>query len=378
MGENSPSFPIFCNHGQRWNTGMPRRTFRLALLAAALAACSAGQAQSVDFSGLPSYAPAVARVHGVIRIHDCEIYQDLVHLWMDGFLHRQDVIKYTEYTVPAWFSGLCADTMDIGVAGRGIYLTEIKSFEATHGYPPLEIKFATGSFDKKTGATPGVIFFVNRDNPLRHLTLEQLDGIVGAQRTGGWVGSKWSTACARGPEKNIRTWGQLGLGGEWADRPIEIYGIDATLSGWAVLMQREVLHGGDKWNPAIHEIVRGGSEVPADARIVASVAQNRYALGFSFMRVVEKNPGVKALALESKPGGEFVAPTAESFYRRTYPLCNALYLYVNRPPGQPLRPDLKEFITYILSREGQQAVAEEGKFIPLNPDAAREELRKIQ
>jgi phosphate transport system substrate-binding protein len=351
---------------------------QITLIAAAVAAATVVQAQEFDLSGLPAYSPKVSRVRGVIRIHDCEIYQDLVHSWQDGFLQRQDVIKYTEYTVPAWFSGLCADTMDIGMAGRPIYVTEIKSFEATHGYPLLEIKCATGSFDRKTGATPGLIIFVHKDNPLGQLTLEQLDGILGAQRTGGWVGSAWSTACARGPEKNIRTWGQLGLTGEWKDKPIDIFGLDATLSGWSLMVQRDVFHGGDKWNPAIHEIVRGGSEVPADAKIVSDVAEDRYSLGFSFMRVVEKNPGVKPLSLESRPGGDFVPPTADTFFHRTYPLCNAIYLYVNRPPGQPLRPDLKEFLTYILGREGQQAVAAEGKFIPLNEETAREELKKLE
>jgi phosphate transport system substrate-binding protein len=347
------------------------------VLAGVLLAAAGARAQEFDLSPLPAYVPKISGVRGVIRIHDCEIYQELVHRWQDGFLKRQRLIKYTEYTVPAWFSGLCADTMDIGVAGRGIYLTELKSFEATHGYPPLEIKFATGSFNKSTGATPGLIIFVNKNNPLVRLTLEQLDSILGAQRSGGWIGSTWSTACARGPEKNIRRWGRLGLTGEWADKPIDIFGIDATLSGWSGMIQRDIFHGGDKWNPAIHEIVRGGSEIPADAKIVADVAEDRYALGFSFMRVVEKNPGVRALALESKPGGAFVLPTKESFFRRTYPLANAVYLYVNRPPGKPLAPDLKEFITYVLSREGQQAVADNGTFMPLNAEAAREELKKL-
>ena len=122
---------------------------------------------------------------------------------------------------------------------------------------------------------------------------------------------------------------------------------------------------------------RGGSEAPADAKIVSSVADHRYAMGFSFMRVVEKNPGVKALALESALGGEFVAPTAQTFFKRTYPLANSVYLYVNRPPGQPLRPEIKEFITYILSKEGQEAVAANGKYTPLNPEAARAELQKL-
>src|SRR5207253_2492505 len=82
------------------------------------------------------------------------------------------------------------------------------------------------------------------------LSLKQLDGIFGAERSGGWKGSTWSTDAARSAKDNIRTWGALGLAGEWADKPINIYGIDATLSNWSDLIQRVVFKGGDKWNPA--------------------------------------------------------------------------------------------------------------------------------
>ncbi|MDD3180741.1 MAG: hypothetical protein PHQ04_10385 [Opitutaceae bacterium] len=353
---------------------LPAFAFATFLFGAVLAPA---QSPKFDLSLLPAYVPKVPNVHGVVRIHDCELSQNLVHLWQDRFLKLHPLIRYSEYTVPSWFSGLHAGTGDLAVAGRGIYLTELKGFQSIYGYAPLEIKIATGGFNLRKGNTPGVIIFVHKENPLTRLTLEQLDGIFGAQRSGGWVGGKWSTAVARGPEKNIRTWGQLGLTGEWTDRPINIFGIDATLSGWSGMIQRDIFHGGDKWNPAIHETVRGGTEIPADAQIVAGVARDRYAIGFSFMRVVEKDPGVKPLALETKPGGPFVAPTNETFFRRTYPLANALYIYLNRPPGQPVPPRLKEFLTYILSREGQQAVVDDGMYIPLNEEAVREELKKL-
>ena len=326
---------------------------------------------------LPPYVAATPNVHGVVRIHDSELTQHLVHLWQDGFLKQHPLVRYKEYTVPAWFNGLCADTADLAFAGRRAYLTELKAFEAIYGYPPTEIVFATGGFNKRKGNTPGVIIFVNKDNPLSGLTLDQLDGILGAERSGGWIGTKWSTAVARGPEKNIRTWGQLGLKGEWADKPISIFGIDATLSGWSGLIQQVVFKGGDKWNPVIHEIVRGGTEVPADAQIVSGVAQDRYAIGFSFMRVVEQNPAMKPVAIAAQAGGTFVAPTDESFHDRSYPLATSLYIYLNRPPGQPLAPRLKEFIAYILSREGQQAVVEDGMYIPLPADAVAVELKKL-
>jgi phosphate transport system substrate-binding protein len=350
----------------------------LRLCAGLALAATAGRGEGFDLGGLPAYAPLTPNVHGVVRIHDSELTQPLVHLWQDRFLKLHPLVRYKEYTVPAWFNGLCADTADLAVAGRRAYLTELKAFESVYGYPPLEIIFATGGFNKRKGNTPGVIIFVHKDNPLTGLTLDQLDGILGAERSGGWVGTKWSTVAARGPEKNIRTWGQLGLTGEWADQPISIFGIDATLSGWSGLIQQVVFKGGDKWNPVIHEIVRGGTEVPADAQIVSGVASDRHAIGFSFMRVVEQNPGVKPLALAREQGGPFVAPTGETFFARSYPLATSLYIYLNRPPGRPLPPRLKEFLTFILSREGQQTVAEEGMYIPLDARAAQAELAKLQ
>ncbi|MBX3749935.1 MAG: substrate-binding domain-containing protein [Opitutaceae bacterium] len=347
----------------------------LGLLALGLVAVH-GQGAAPD--ALPAYEPSTANVHGVVRIHDSELTQHLVHLWQDRFLKLHPLVRYKEYTVPAWFNGLCAGTADLAFAGRRAYRSELKAFESIYGYPVTELVFATGGFNQRKGNTPGVIIFVHKDNPLRGLTLDQLDGILGAERTGGWERTQWTTAAARGPEKNIRTWGQLGLTGEWANQPITIFGIDATLSGWSGLIQQVVFKGGDKWNPVIHEIVRGGTEVPADAQIVNGVAQDRYAIGFSFMRVVEQNPGVKPLALAAKPGEAFVTPTADSFHARTYPLVTSVYIYLNRPPGQPLPPRLREFLTFILSREGQAAVAEDGMYIPLNAEALQAERKKLE
>jgi len=166
--------------------------------------------------------------------------------------------------------------------------------------------------------------------------------------------------------------------GDWAKQPIRLYGFDATLSNWSDLIQRVVFNGGDKWNPALHEMVRGGSKGPSDAQIVKAVAEDKYAIGFNLMRAVEKEPRVKALAIAASDRGPYVPPTRETMYRRTYPLSNAVYIYINRPPGKPISPRIKEFLTYILSRQGQQSVVEDGMYLPLNPEAVREERRKLQ
>ncbi|HVH72180.1 MAG TPA: substrate-binding domain-containing protein, partial [Candidatus Dormibacteraeota bacterium] len=364
------------------NTSCERRSVkcRLQLLFVILASFSgAGFAQQHDLSGLPAYRYSGSQqLHGVIRIHGTELTQHLIHGWEDAFLKVHPLVRFGDYMLPSGFSGLVAGTADINVMGHTAWRSDLKAFEEAFDYDPFEVMFATGGFNLRKGNTPAAIIFVNKSNPVTKLSLEQLDGIFGAQRTGGWNGTHWSTASARGPEKDIRKWGQLGLIGEWSDKPIHLYGIDATLSNWSELIQRVVFNGGDKWNPALNEIVRGGVEVPADAQIVSRVADDPYGIGFNLMRVVENNPGVKALAIAGKDGETAIMPTAESCYDRTYPLVNAVYLYLNRPPGKPLDPRLLEFLKFVLSSNGQQIVVDDGMFIPLNPTAAREEERKLE
>ena len=112
-------------------------------------------------------------------------------------------MRYSEYTVPAWFNSLYSDSADFAVAGRGAYLSELKAFEKQFGYPPLEITIATGGFDKRKGNTPGVIFFVNKDNPLTRVTLDQLDGNIW-RATNGWLaGERTGRLLAPGARKKI-------------------------------------------------------------------------------------------------------------------------------------------------------------------------------
>ncbi len=209
---------------------IPRMPFALVLLLLALLAAPRAAATDFDLSKLPAYKPET-RVHGIIRIWGHDVLE-LVHAWEEAFKKLHYESRFDDYllTTPVAFSGLVAGNADIGYLGHSWWRSDLKGFEAVYGYPPLEIKFAQGSFNEPKGSTPSPVFFVHKDNPLTGLTLEQLDGIFGAERTGGWKGTKWTTDAARGPEKNIRTWGQLGLSGEWANKPIHPYGIDGVLS----------------------------------------------------------------------------------------------------------------------------------------------------
>ena len=329
---------------------------------------------------LPKYDGAGdrAHLHGVIRIHGTELTQHLIHLWEDGFLKQHPLPRFNDQMWPTGFSGLAADTADINVMGHEAWYSDLKALEGMWGYDPQEIIYATGGFNLKKGNTPATIFFINKDNPLRGLTIEQIDGIFGAARTGGWKGTQWDTSVARGPEKDLRTWGQLGLTGQWADKPIHVYGLDATLSNWSGMIQRVAFQGGDKWNPAMHEIVRGGVEFPADAEIVADVGDDPYGIGFNLARVVQNNAAVTAVPIAKTAAGPYVQASDQTCYDRTYPFANQLEIYINHKPGTPIAPRIKAFLSYILSREGQQAVVDDGIFIPLNPQILNAELRKLE
>ncbi len=315
---------------------------------------------------------------GVIRIQGSENFQELLSLWQNEFLKRHPNIRFSAYYMPSGFGGLVTETYDIGVLGHTAWRSDYVAFRESRGYNPLEIMFATGGFDKGKANTPAPVFLVNKDNPLKGLTLEEIDGIFSTERTGGWTRDfQWSDEPARSAKRNIRTWGQLGLKGEWADKPIRLYGFDATLSNWSWLIQDVAFRGGDRWNPDLVEMVRGGTKAPADAQIVKAVAEDKYAIAFNLMRIIKQEPRVKALPIAAGDG-KFVMPSDKTIFERSYPFANAVFLYVDRVPGKPLPPRIKEFLRFILSREGQEIVARQGLFIPLNAVALEKERAKLQ
>lgn len=337
-----------------------------------------------DLSAHPAYAPA-QRALGLLRIYGTPI-DELVGAWTTAFRGRHSQVRLNAYLVNTSqaFAGLVTGEADIGLMGHRQWRNGLVAFERTFGYAPLEIKFASGSFDDPQGATPGLMFIVNKKNPLTGLTLDQIDGIYGAERTGGWIGTQWSAAAARGPEKNLRTWGQLGVTGELADQSIHVHGSDVTLSNWADLIQHETFHGGTKWNPALIEAPRADISFKArgktrDQMILEAVESDPAAIGFIFQRVINANKGdVKVLPLARRAGESFVTPSAQTFFDGSYPMRNGAYIYLNRVPGQPVPVREKEFVRFVLSREGQQVIATNRLFIPLSAEQAAAERRKLE
>jgi phosphate transport system substrate-binding protein len=201
--------------------------------------------------------------------------------------------------------------------------------------------------------------------------MRQVDGIFGEQRSGAWDDQfRWHPELGRGPEGNIRTWGQLGLKGEWADKPIQVYGYPVTnyspLPGPMLFFRKQAFAGADMWNPNLREYPRGD-------QITAALDQDRY--GIAYASLAEQGPGIKPVALAAGDGQDFVALTRENVASRKYPLSRSVYISVE--PGQLADPKVWEFLCYVLSREGQKVVQREGGYLPLTTDEALIQLRKL-
>lgn len=355
-------------------------------LALSLICAASLPAAAADLSGLPEYKPR-SQVSGVIRNHG-NGYGGLLKKWEDAFRRHQPGVTFQD-TLPtsdAAFPALITGVTDLAPNGSEPALTETLGFFEVHGYHATAVTVATGTFDDE-GRSPGMVIFVHQDNPLAAVSVEQLDGIFGAERNGSLVGFKWTLENARGPEKNIRTWGQLGLKGEWADQPINTYG--HAPSGAARFFQLHVLKNSDKWNPNYRGYVETGSKMIADSdraqqrggvryMLVNELANDRYGMAWTIMPQAKGISGIKPLALAPREGGAAVVPSRESFQQRTYPLVRSIYIYLNRKPGTPVEPKLREFFEFIVSREGQQIVVEHGGFLPLTPALAAAQRRALE
>jgi phosphate transport system substrate-binding protein len=356
----------------------------IALVLAALAS-NVGWGQNLD--GLPLYKGNNDQF-GEIRIWGNETMLKMLTAWELGIRDHQRGLRFADVlpSGAAAIGALYTGVADIGLMGHHSWPMETLAFREVYGYDPLEIIVATGAYDVPA-KMPANVIYLNKQNPISQLTLQQLDGIFGSQRTGGWQGTEWSTANARGADKNIRTWGQLGLQGEWASRPIHLYGYDLSANSFCLSMQRMAFEGGDMWNPGLNEfalnevglLLRPGPRPPQGCEtIIAALAKDPYGIAYTAPQCARKNTDVKPLALAAKLGSPFVEPSKDNMAKRTYPLVESIYVYINRQPGKAVDPKLKAFLTYVLSRQGQEGVLQDGGYLPLTPEVAREQLQKLE
>lgn len=336
--------------------------------------------QKFDLSGLPHYVPS-KKLSGWIRLHGSNYIADgpLGDYWIEAFAKFQPGIRFSLYlpTSAVAFAALYYNQADL-VMGHRPSFYDLLGYERIMNFDPTEITAVTGSYDV-AGWENSVVILVNEHNPLKGITLRQLDGIFGAARDGGWVGTNFRPDLARGPEGNLRTWDQLGVGGEWAGKRIAPYGFNLRYNT-ATDFADKVMSGGDKWNEDYHglaHIVRadGTRYIEAD-QITDALAKDKFAIAFNRYR--GDRPGVRRLSVAATEGGPSVEHTIENVQNRTYPLFNEAYFYTSVKPGAEMNPLVKEFLRFVVSQEGQECVQRDGKYLPLTAEVVREQLKKLQ
>src|SRR6267143_996126 len=324
-----------------------RATRRFAIVAAVLLTGAtivyASNPPKVD-PALPAYK-AVSGVSGNLSSIGSDTLNNLMTLWAESFnkfypnAKIQIEGKGSSTAPPA----LIAGTAQLGPMSRAMKGTEVDQFEKKYGYKPLAVRTSVDA----------LAVFVNKDNPIKCLTLAQVDAMFSKSRRWGY-------------KEDVKTWGQLGLTGEWAPRPISLYGRNSA-SGTYGFFKDHTLKNGDYKDEV--------KEQPGSAAVVQGVTVDRYGIGYSGIGYA--TAGVRPVPLAEKDGGTCVEATADNAYSGSYPMARFLYVYVNKAPGKPLEPLTREFIKLIVSREGQEGVVKDGYF-PIPATIAKEEQNKIQ
>jgi phosphate transport system substrate-binding protein len=225
---------------------------------------------------------------------------------------------------------------------------------------------------------PPFVIAVNKDNPIAKLTLAQLDGIFGAERDGGWRGTSWDPSLARGPEENIRTWGQLGLNGKWADKRIDPYGYNLTYL-FAPRFSEDVMGNSSQWNEHLKQFTiyasKEGKLISVDQQMADAVAANRYSIAY-YAPGRGISPHTRAVPIEL-PNGKTVSATIDAVRDHSYPLTDSMWFYASRDVAGKISPKVREFLRFILSREGQEIVNEDTTMLPLTAELVAQERAKL-
>jgi phosphate transport system substrate-binding protein len=315
----------------------------LAGLAVALLFGGPAVAQVAVDAALPAYKPA-GGVSGNLSSVGSDTLNNLMTFWAELFARYYPNAKIqiegkgSSTAPPALISG----TAQLGPMSREMKGTEVDQFEKKYGYKPTALRTAVDA----------LAVFVNKDNPIKCLSLAQADAVFSKSRR-------------RGAAQDVTTWGQLGLTGEWANKPISIYGRNSA-SGTYGFFKEHTLKNGD--------FKDGVKEQPGSASVVQGVTVDRFAMGYSGIGYA--TAGVRAVPLTEKDGGKCLEATADNAYNGSYPLARFLYVYINKAPGKPVDPLMREFAKVVFSREGQEAVVKDGYF-PIPANVAKEELNKV-
>src|ERR1035437_8652118 len=301
---------------------------------------------------LPAFTPRHGpELSGHLTGAASDVLAVLTKQWITAF---QKFYPHVVIDVPPPYAGslgaleLVKGDIDFVTVSRELKPSDVSAFHAHFGYDPFSLPSSGGTY-RHFGFLDSIVFFVHRANPLQHLTFNQLDAILSETRLRGAA--------------PITTWGQLGLTGEWADKPIHVWAVKPW-NGFEEFVRQRVLS----------TVARRG-EWRSDLNFVETVfpisphvAEDRYALGYAGLAYV--GDGVKLLALSADDSPNFIPPDYTAVARGTYPLSRLVNLNVNKAPGRPLSPLLDEFARFILSREGQQVILDEAVFLPLRAGMA--------
>ena len=316
--------------------------FALSLLALPVRAFAAPV--EVD-PGIPGYE-TVSGVAGNLDSIGSDTLNNLMTLWAEGFQRAYPNVrvqiegKGSSTAPPALISG----TAQLGPMSRQMKPTELDEFEKRFGYPPTPVAVAIDA----------LAVYVNKDNPLERLTIPQVDAIFSATR-----------GC--GAEKAIDTWGEAGdEAPAWKDKPISLYGRNSA-SGTYGFFKKVALCKGD-----YRDTVK---EQPGSASVVQGVTEDLYAVGYS--GIGYRTSGVKALQIAKKAGAPFGSVDPADVLAGKHPLARFLYVYVNKTPGKPLDPIVREFLNFVLSKAGQEVVVKDG-YLPLSAAVAKRQREALE
>jgi phosphate transport system substrate-binding protein len=314
------------------------------VLALALGFTTSVQAQKVTVDEKLQDYKAADGVTGNLKTVGSDTMSNMMKLWGEGFRKYYPNVQIEiedkgSATAPP---ALIAGTASFGPMSRPMKKTEINDFETKFGYKPTQLPTSIDSL--------GV--YVHKDNPLKSLTMAQVDAIFSKFHKGGY-------------EKDVKTWGELGLEGEWADKPISLYGRNAA-SGTNAFFKEHVLLNGDYKD--------GVKEQPGTSAVVQAVASDKFGIGYGGIGYVTAD--IRALDLAKNAKDKPVAANAVNTYKGEYPLSRFLYLYVNFKPNGELDPLRREFIKFVFSKQGQEVVLTDGYF-PVKQVTAANTLKSV-
>jgi phosphate transport system substrate-binding protein len=285
----------------------------------------------------------VGGVSGNLNSIGSDTLNNLMTLWAEGFraiypnVNIQIEGKGSSTAPPALIEG----TAQLGPMSRPMKAKELDAFEKKFGYKPTPIKVAIDA----------LAVFVHKDNPVKGLSLTQVDSI-------------FSSTYKRGGEP-ATTWGDVGLSGAWASRPFSLYGRNSA-SGTYGLFKEIALKDGDYKDTV--------KEQPGSSSVVQGVASDVGGIGYS--GIGYKTSGVKAIAIGEDDKNVY-DPSLDNCLSGDYPLARFLYVYVNKKPNDPLDQLTLEFIKFVLSKTGQEIVVKDG-YYPLPSTVADETVGSLR